>query len=623
MIKFIWVELRGFASIVKPLRYRLNQPGLTLIKGENGVGKTTIFSGLTWALYGSTLKEKSTIAPWNDTRDESFNGTQVIVYFKKDGKSYKVYRHLAFKPEVHGSRGGDRLILTEGDKIRDDLRDKRDIQNEIINILGLSFELFKNSVVFGQKLKRLINEEGPTKKKLFEEAFETGYILKALEKAQAKKIELDKQYYPLNTKYVTIKTKMDGINDKIAYHESVQRAFEESKLGKIAELKAKIEPLRVNLTQAKEDLSKCEKAKAEMETLKGVIVELKKDIKDYDELSHTLFRLELKNEQDLGKIQELEGYIKTLKVDYVKVPKKCDKCSQPIRQDKIANIKASIKNQIHEYQLSIVKWNTKLGHDIPLMAKLRGDIKILEANSLELKAKESLSDNYRQIASGYGLAIKNINWIKSQIQDLKTRIETIRIEKLPNDLNTLRDELKTLGNELEPIETEKTALDKDIDLYDWLIKDPLSNNGLKMFIFNQLIKHLNAKLLGYQKYLGFNVKFFIDMKSFHKNFYVIISRNGIERKYEDLSGGQKQLVDVCIAFSVHDIVSIEKSMNILVLDEVFESLSSKNIELVGELINDRMREKSLHVITHLSDFQMAQARVVNLELDSNNSTVIA
>lgn len=55
MIEFKKIIIEGFCSI-GTLELPLNNNGITIIKGANGLGKTTIFSALVWVLYGKTLK---------------------------------------------------------------------------------------------------------------------------------------------------------------------------------------------------------------------------------------------------------------------------------------------------------------------------------------------------------------------------------------------------------------------------------------------------------------------------------------------------------------------------------------------------------------------------------------
>ena len=44
--------------------------------------------------------------------------------------------------------------------------------------------------------------------------------------------------------------------------------------------------------------------------------------------------------------------------------------------------------------------------------------------------------------------------------------------------------------------------------------------------------------------------------------------------YDELSGGEKQVCNLCMAFAMHEALTASKGINLAFLDEVFESLSS-------------------------------------------------
>jgi DNA repair exonuclease SbcCD ATPase subunit len=84
--------------------------------------------------------------------------------------------------------------------------------------------------------------------------------------------------------------------------------------------------------------------------------------------------------------------------------------------------------------------------------------------------------------------------------------------------------------------------------------------------------------------------------------------------YEDLSGGQSQLIHVAIAFAISDVVDGENGCNLLILDEIFEHLSSENVDLISELIMMKSQNKSVHLITHLEKFNPVNSRIIRLGL---------
>ena len=191
------VTAEGFGSIIKRLVFPLNIEGLNIIRGRVGAGKTSIPSALYWGLYGKSLKKGSTIETWEELRGKEYKGTMVNIDFNIGKNHYQVIRCISYKGKImpkeykgKNPNGGSGLwLIINGE--RDFEKNKIIIQKKIIDILGYSPDLFINSIIYGQRLKRIIEESGPNKKKLFDEAFQTMFIDKAKTKAEIEKKELE------------------------------------------------------------------------------------------------------------------------------------------------------------------------------------------------------------------------------------------------------------------------------------------------------------------------------------------------------------------------------------------------------------------------------------------------
>ena len=192
MITFKSVHIEGFCSIPK-LELNLNTSGITVIRGANGLGKSTIFSAIVWAIYGKNLKGNSDVNTWKKYRNTEYNGTKVELYFSDQiGHTHKIIRCLDYKGEVEGAKGGNRLIyLIDADSIPE--KSKPQIQAKIVQSVGMSYSLFLNSVMFGQGLKRLVNESGAEQKNIFEELLDLEYLTQAKNIAYEQYKELERQ----------------------------------------------------------------------------------------------------------------------------------------------------------------------------------------------------------------------------------------------------------------------------------------------------------------------------------------------------------------------------------------------------------------------------------------------
>lgn len=146
-----------------------------------------------------------------------------------------------------------------------------------------------------------------------------------------------------------------------------------------------------------------------------------------------------------------------------------------------------------------------------------------------------------------------------------------------------------------------------------MINDPLGNNGIKAYLFDSSLHLLNRTLASYSEVLGFRIEFNIDLNSTRKDFVTLIERDNHIIDYDELSGGEKQVCNLCMAFAMHEALTASKGINLAFLDEVFESLSSDNIELVINLIKHIFNGKSLFLITHHDSLPLSNTKILQVE----------
>ena len=83
---------------------------------------------------------------------------------------------------------------------------------------------------------------------------------------------------------------------------------------------------------------------------------------------------------------------------------------------------------------------------------------------------------------------------------------------------------------------------------------------------------------------------------------ILIKYDG--RDYENLSGGERQKVDLIVQFAIRDMLSSYRgfSSSLLVLDEIFDNLDSLGCSKVIDFISKRLSDvDSIYIISHHSD----------------------
>lgn len=569
MIQFGNIIIEGFCSIPY-LELNLGSKGITVIRGATGEGKTTILSALMWGAYGKNLKGKSDVNTWEKYRPKNYNGTKVEIYFGKDGKTHKITRCLKYKGEVNGAKGKDRLIY-EIDAVEVSEKNKGEIQALINADLGMSYSLFMNSILFGQGMKRLIQESSSYKKDLFEEIFELEYISKARDIAKGYYTEALREYNEISQKYSSSKEKKQSIQrmlddlKKQANHVkndlSSRVKVLEKKLSLLAKAKKENE-LKETVTYKNRIEQRIQEARDNQKELLNKINDAKKKTRvSLEEFIGVIIKL-LKR----GDIKNSLKRLMEVKKAFGDIERLQDKCSK--LADKISNYRDKLEElRDQEYEANKVQRDIDLTH---------------------VEIKKLLSEK----RAGVNLGL---------------------IKKYKTQLSTISDKLQSIESEME----EKRA---KVDNYQWVMDDPLGNRGIKAFLFESSLDILNETLESYSEVLGFSILFYVDIQGVKKDFNTQIIMDGIEVSYEELSGGQKTLVNIAMVLAMNSMIRRNCRINVLFLDEVFEGLDREYCDTVSKLLERiSITEKlTVFMVTHQESIPI-KARVLTVKRDKGLS----
>ena len=563
MIIFKSVHIEGFCSIPH-LELNLNQGCITVIRGANGLGKSTIFSAIVWAIYGKNLKGNSDVSTWKKYRNSEYKGTKVELYFSdQDNHTHKIIRCLEYKGEVEGAKGNNRLVyLIDADPVSE--KSKPKIQNKIVQSIGMSYSLFLNSVMFGQGLKRLVNESGTEQKNIFEELLDLEYLTQAKNIAYEQYKDLERGYSETERELERTQAKLEGISRHIGSLSEVSTKLAEERKEQIKSLKVLISNFEERIQDLEKELSKNSKLK----NLEESITETKNLIsKRNNDITQAKREIGIPLE-DL--IDEIIGLLEKKKID------------------------ASLK-RLRTLKESFV-----------MQDKLRDSLDILRKKLYKLDKEAS---EVRHITS-------QLKSCKEHLESHKDKLKSIREHKITDtssqDISKLKKEYDSIQAKYNQLYSSLKQIAERRDLYKWTYTDPLGSNGIKAYLFESSLDSLNDTLASYADVLGFQIAFTMDLQGTRKEFITKLIFEGQEVPYEDLSGGQKQLVHLAVAFAMNTILSEAKGVNIAFLDEVFESLSADNIEIVVGLIRKIYRDKTLFLITHQENLPIPNSKVLRV-----------
>lgn len=228
-IRFKSIVVEGFRSIVDEQSFNLEQPGLNMVKGTNGKGKTTLFEALIWCLYGANLKGtvSGKVQSWKEVRGDKYKGTGVNVRMTVGKDKYEIARFVK-----HKDHGDSLMVFKNGERTQE--LDKKDTQLFIDELLTMDFNTFMNSFMFGQRMTRLVEASSVEKRKLFEELFDMEWIQRMREKAVEDRAETEKKLIAAEQRYdrkqLSINMQQDAVDEAKLRLENQQRDEENYKI---------------------------------------------------------------------------------------------------------------------------------------------------------------------------------------------------------------------------------------------------------------------------------------------------------------------------------------------------------------------------------------------------------
>ena len=559
MLKFIRIIIEGFASYEGYNELDLCPNSAVVIKAPNGSGKSTIFSSLVWCLYGKTIKGVSDVNTKKKYRTKEYKGTKVTTYFQKDGDVYMVTRCQNYTGNLEdGTKGRDRLQIIKNAEVVD-IKSKPRLQEYLVQELGLSYSLFMNSIMFGQGMKKLIQETNSDKKKIFEEVFNLNYLNIAKNMAQKGKSQIQGQVELCRSEYNSINREYESCQETYLELKESEEAFDKRRNKDIKEKQGNIRSLEKEIRYKKDGLGSLKLVEDEIQANKLQEKALKEKLEAARNISNQPLEDVIDNIillLEKNKVKKALQKVKTIKKAYSDIERYSDE------RDKVLNILSKLRTKEREVQRAKYILDN-------LTSKLK------EAKR-ELARLESNTDQ---------------------------KVNSPKYKKKAKSLKIKLKEQKAILEQKE----------KELEDYEWLLNDPLSNRGIKAFLFDSCLGQLNDTLEKYAEVLGFRISFEVDLESTKKDFVTLIEMDGEIYDYDELSGGQQQLCNVAMAFAMNESLTASKDINIAFLDEVFESLSMDNVEIVIGLIKKTFEEKVLFLITHHESIPLSKFKTLRVE----------
>lgn len=569
------IHCKNFLSL-GDVHYTLNDRGFVLVYGENknqldnassnGSGKSSLFEAIFYCITGETIRGTRDVV-----RHGATDGTTVELDFVVDKNTYKIIRY-----KDDATMGTNLKFYVNGeDASGKGIRDTEKILADYLPELNV--QLLGSVIVLGQGLpQRFTNNTPSGRKEVLEKLSKSDFMIEDIkEKLTNRKAELTKFVEEQERSITALKSKIE-VNTRLI--DDRQRAIGENTFtenqfcDRINEKKDKQKQANEKLKELQDGLSNLD-FDTKIEELEKQIEESRAKYSEIDK-SYSLVAYQ---------ITEQEKAIK----DAQDVKTECPMCHRAF-------------DHVHKIDTSEMEQKLQLKRE--------------ELNNIKVKRDEiisfgtGLANQLTQIKSDKNLKVQAISSIEKTINDLELEITNINREheqsltKLnvwKEDIEKATKEIEQYNEEIKEITQKHTQLCIRLDCVNKL--SSYASRDFRGYLLDGVVNYINNKVQQYSTVLfnTTNVQFKTDGNQIWIGFQ--------DKAYENLSGGEKQKVDILVQFAIREMLMnlMNFSCNILVLDEIFDNLDEQGCENIINLITSKLIDiQSVFIITHHADISV-------------------
>ena len=616
IIKFKTLQIHNFLSL-GDVNINLSDNGFTLVNGinnnqtdlakSNGSGKSALWDAIVWVLTGETVRGISK----NISNIYTDDGCYVKINFIIDDVDYEIIRSK--DNSIYGTNL--KIYINNEDKSGKGIRDSEKLLSEYLP--EVTNELLGSVVILGQGLpQRFTNNTPSGRKEVLEKLSKSDFMIEDIKtRISERKTELLKLQRTYEDKQLVLDRDLINVSSQITSTEyKLNNLVEDTTIDdrinlmqqSINELSLNIQELELNYVSVN---SEFEKLHDESDALKDT---LNKQITDvnlrYSEKENELYKTSINVQFQITDAKKKLNEILTIK-DI------CPTCGQKL-PDIVKPDTSEIERNIKELTIQLDQINSE---KTTISMQKQAELQQIEDASKDTKL--SILNEIRLIKDKRDSIYSKINLIKNEINNKKLAILrdtaskeqyiklkkecTLSLESLQQSKIKINDDILYNNKELDIINSRLNVISK---------LNTIATRDFRGYLLRNIIDFINIKSKEYCQdiFETTNIEFTLDGNNIN------ISYNG--KLYENLSGGEKQKIDIIIQFAIRDMLCkfSNFSSNIIVLDEIFDNLDNIGCDKVLNLITTKLTDiESIYIITHHTDIEIPFDNIITIVKENN------
>lgn len=522
----------------------LDKNNLTLIRGQNGSGKSCILNALSYNLFGKPISKALKASLINNKNKKDL---YTECSFSIGDDNYIIKR--GEKPSILGVSKNGKELEVDGDS--------REFQKKLeTEILRFDVKTFTRLICLGYDYVRFFELTSSERREFIEGVLDFGAISSMVSQIK----EYSKKDSDELVKYGLL------LNGSQRTKEALDKQLEllnlDNKAQKV-ELDTKITTLNDINKQLNLQIVSHDEEYSSLNTTKSTYTE---DVKKFSNEKQNIMQLGQKINSQIQDKKKLQEFLNT--------HDKCPTCSQNISPEFISSQIELLNKEINKLEsqkkeLSIDYENKKKLEDTAQAEVDKLSKELNELFGVMSSKKTEYKNNDRNITEYTSMRAKLEN--NTNISELKSSIE--REVSSINEYNS-----------------KSVKLQKRLEIYKSTL-EILSETGVKKAILNNYIDIINQKV---NEYISqFECSFSFEMDSEFNEDIKLDFHDSV--KYENLSAGQKQRLDLSIFLAFREIAQLRSkvSANILLMDEILDT--NLDDDGVSQIIDILSRQGNINI----------------------------